>query len=80
MNYFDILFPNGANAMPDLPLKTDEELRAVRIAALVGVREGYKTIRPACPRCGGSGRMSMFAHVAGGVCFACNGDGFVGTA
>ncbi len=28
-----------------------------------------------CPRCGGSGKLSQFLHVKGGVCFLCNGTG-----
>lgn len=28
-----------------------------------------------CSRCGGSGRLTGFSHVYGGVCFGCNGKG-----
>jgi hypothetical protein len=28
-----------------------------------------------CTRCGGKGRIAMYAHVAGGVCAKCNGSG-----
>lgn len=28
-----------------------------------------------CPRCGGSGRISRFEHIANGFCFACDGSG-----
>lgn len=50
-----------------------EALRVIAVKAALAA----PSLRPACSRCGGSGRMPMFAHVAGGVCFACNGDGFV---
>lgn len=28
-----------------------------------------------CPRCGGTGHLPEYSHVAGGVCFRCNGSG-----
>ena len=31
-----------------------------------------------CDRCGGTGYLPQFRHVAGGVCFKCNGLGVVG--
>jgi len=31
--------------------------------------------RGGCPRCGGSGYLPEFSHVAGGVCFCCGGSG-----
>jgi len=34
-----------------------------------------KTIR--CPRCGGSGEIEAFRHVASGVCFLCDGEGAI---
>jgi hypothetical protein len=30
-----------------------------------------------CPKCGGSGVLRQYGHVAGGVCFHCNGRGVV---
>jgi len=36
---------------------------------------GPATSSPACPKCGGSGRIPEFRHVAGGECFACGGTG-----
>lgn len=30
-----------------------------------------------CSKCNGSGYLSVFAHYAGGVCFACSGSGRV---
>jgi hypothetical protein len=29
-----------------------------------------------CDRCGGAGRISAYAHIAGGECFECNGSGY----
>lgn len=31
----------------------------------------------ACPKCGGTGSISAYAYVAGGICFQCNGSGKV---
>lgn len=28
-----------------------------------------------CPKCGGSGRIPSYLHVAEGLCFRCNGSG-----
>lgn len=33
----------------------------------------YSTCR--CPKCGGTGRIWVFSHVEGGVCFKCDGSG-----
>jgi hypothetical protein len=30
-----------------------------------------------CPKCFGEGRITMYGHVAGGVCFTCKGSGVV---
>lgn len=30
-----------------------------------------------CPKCGGKGTLDHYRHVAGGVCFHCNGSGEV---
>lgn len=32
-------------------------------------------VRRDCAKCHGEGRIGMYAHVAAGVCFACNGEG-----
>lgn len=32
-----------------------------------------------CPKCGGTGYLSYYNHVEGGVCFLCGGDGRYGT-
>jgi len=34
--------------------------------------------RGSCPRCGGTGYLPHFSHVAGGVCFLCGGSCEVG--
>lgn len=31
----------------------------------------------ACPRCGGTGRITMYSHINGGICFRCGGAGRV---
>lgn len=36
-------------------------------------------IRRSCPKCGGSGKIRAFAHIAGGDCFDCSGDGYLVT-
>lgn len=43
------------------------------IAVAVKVAKAFKP-KP-CQRCNGEGKLSCFNHVAGGVCFACNGSG-----
>ena len=30
-----------------------------------------------CPKCGGKGTLDQYLHIAGGVCFHCNGSGEV---
>lgn len=34
-----------------------------------------RTARRDCAKCKGTGRIAMYAHVAAGTCFACNGQG-----
>lgn len=48
---------------------------ALRVASVESAMTAHR-LRPACGRCHGSGRIGAFAHVSGGVCFACGGDGF----
>jgi hypothetical protein len=31
--------------------------------------------RPDCPKCGGSGYIPAYNHIAGGICFSCRGEG-----
>ena len=31
--------------------------------------------KKACPKCNGSGYISIYSHIKGGECFACNGRG-----
>src|SRR5574337_1063374 len=33
--------------------------------------------RRICPKCGGMGELPQYSHVEGGVCFLCNGTGFL---
>jgi RecJ-like exonuclease len=35
------------------------------------------TTKVTCSKCSGTGRLACFSHVAAGVCFACDGAGFV---
>lgn len=37
----------------------------------------YNNNRVICSRCRGSGRISRYNHIENGVCFACNGTGYV---
>jgi hypothetical protein len=46
-----------------------------RVAA-VKAEMAQKAARPPCPRCLGAGKIGAFLHVAGGVCFQCNGEGY----
>lgn len=34
-----------------------------------------RVLENSCPKCGGTGYIREFSHVAGGVCFYCNGKG-----
>lgn len=36
----------------------------------------YVTVSEPCPRCGGHKKISYWAHVDGGICYACSGTGF----
>ena len=49
-----------------------------RINQLFSAFQSMGIERGGCPRCGGSGNLPQFSHVAGGVCFLCGGDGDVG--
>ena len=42
------------------------------LVELVPVHRNYKHV---CGKCGGTGRIREYAHIAAGVCFACNGSG-----
>lgn len=55
-----------------------ERLRAAEAVRVAGVKAAAEArrLRPVCGRCHGAGRIGAFAHVAGGVCFECGGDGF----
>jgi cytochrome c553 len=75
-DYLDILFTNDAVVI--------EANRAelARIAAVEAAEKAENAarvtanrLRPVCGRCHGAGRIGAFAHVAGGVCFECGGDG-----
>lgn len=35
------------------------------------------TVGRNCPKCKGAGRIAMYAGIAGGVCFGCNGAGTI---
>jgi hypothetical protein len=37
----------------------------------------YESRETTCLRCNGSGRISMFRHIEGGICFACQGRGTI---
>lgn len=39
--------------------------------------EGTMNIKATCHKCGGRGRIQGFGHVAGGICFTCQGKGFI---
>jgi hypothetical protein len=38
-------------------------------------QQGRNSNRYTCGRCGGSGYISCYNHIMGGICFQCNGDG-----
>lgn len=60
-----------------VPLSTREDLRRAAsraIAAFMATRRAV-TASGACRRCGGNRVMTRFAHVHGGVCYACGGTG-----
>lgn len=35
---------------------------------------GERLVRP-CGKCGGAGRLRCYSHIAGGLCFRCEGTG-----
>jgi DnaJ-class molecular chaperone len=37
----------------------------------------YSYTKTTCPKCGGSGTLHQYAHIANGECFHCNGTGEV---
>ena len=37
----------------------------------------YSYEKTTCPKCGGSGTLHQYAHIANGQCFHCNGTGEV---
>lgn len=39
------------------------------------IRGGFTRSTETCGRCGGSGRLHCYAHVANGVCYGCGGSG-----
>ena len=45
-----------------------------RINRLFNTFKSHHSSRGACPRCSGTGYLPHFSHVAGGVCFLCNGN------
>lgn len=51
---------------------------ALNIQKLFNAFKSSGFSRSVCPRCGGGGFLPEFRHVAGGVCFLCNGNGNVG--
>lgn len=36
-------------------------------------------IKTECAKCGGKGEIKAFSNIAGGVCFCCNGKGYIET-
>jgi len=62
-------------------LKNIEKIKQAetnRINQLFTAFQSMGVERGGCPRCGGSGYLPQFSHVAGGVCFLCGGGGDVG--
>jgi hypothetical protein len=57
------------------PALTAEDIAAARAeeAAIRAAR--YIATPKACPKCGGSGKLDHFRHVANGDCFNCAGTG-----
>jgi hypothetical protein len=50
---------------------------AIRDAALTGIREAEESVKGLiCQRCHGRGRIVIYTHRLGGVCFQCKGDGW----
>lgn len=74
-DYFADLFPGFDADENEANMARAAAEEAARVAGVKAAAE-YRRLRPACGRCHGSGKIGAFAHVAGGVCFACGGDGF----
>ena len=57
------------------PVMTAEDVAAAQ-AEVEAIRAARNTAAPkACPKCGGSGKIDHFRHVANGDCFKCAGSG-----
>ena len=80
-DYLEILFGQeltaeevAENAAYVARCEAEETARKAAVAA-AALRAEERRLRPICGKRHGSGRIGAFAHVAGGVCFACGGDG-----
>lgn len=66
----------ASQAAVEASLAKLEAAEKARVEA-VKAEMAQKAARQPCPRCAGAGNIFAFKHVAGGVCFACNGEGYM---
>lgn len=57
--------------------KVTEEREAAAKAAAEPKKKNIPAGRMECPRCGGTGRLSHYAHYDNGICFKCKGVGHI---
>lgn len=69
MDYLTLLFGDNPQTEAER-LEGLARMRAIEDARLAQLQAAK--IRPHCGKCGGSGRIPAFRHIANGICFACN--------